>query len=86
MPGGEAASLLSFTKPQVVTLFSLVPGTNVGYPAIAMGIVGLLFTSAGLRSILADPQAHRRVRASSRWSCCSWPPSAWSWRAAASCW
>lgn len=57
-----AASLLSFTNPLVVTLFSLVPGTNVGYPAIALGIVGLLFTSAGLRSILADPVARRRVR------------------------
>ncbi len=28
-----------------MTLFGLVPGTNVGYPAIALGIIGLLFTS-----------------------------------------
>jgi hypothetical protein len=56
-----AASLLSFTNPLVVTLFGLVPGTNVGYPATAMGIIGLLFTSAGLRSILGDPAARRRV-------------------------
>jgi len=32
-----AASLLSFTNPLAVTLFGLVPGTNVGYPAIALG-------------------------------------------------
>src|SRR5689334_12905424 len=57
-----AASLLSFTNPLAVTLFGLVPGTNVGYPAMALGIIGLLFTSAGLRSILADPTARRRVR------------------------
>jgi len=57
-----AASLLSFTNPLVVTLFGLVPGTNVGYPAIAMGLIGLLFTSAGLRSILGDPVSRRRVR------------------------
>ena len=57
-----AASLLSFTNPLAVTLFGLVPGTNVGYPAIALGIIGLLFTSAGLRSILGDPAARRRVR------------------------
>jgi hypothetical protein len=57
-----AASLLSFTNPLVVTLFSRVPGTNAGYPATVMGIVGLLFTGAGLRSILADTSARHRVR------------------------
>ena len=45
-----------------MTLFGLVPGTNVGYPAIALGIIGLLFTGAGLRSILGEPAARRRVR------------------------
>lgn len=45
-----------------MTFFGLVPGTNVGYPAIALGIIGLLFTSAGLRSILGDPAARPRVR------------------------
>ena len=57
-----AASLLAFTNVLAVSLFGLVPGNNVGYPAIVLGIIGVLFTLAGLRSMLADPVGRRRIR------------------------
>lgn len=57
-----AASLLAFTNVLSVSLFGLVPSNNVGYPAIVLGIIGVLFTLAGLRSMLADPVARRRIR------------------------
>ena len=31
-----------------------VPGTNVGYPAVSLGVIGLFFTAAGMRSILSS--------------------------------
>jgi hypothetical protein len=42
-----AAALLAFTNAMAVSLFSLVPGTNPGYPAVVLGVIGLLFTAAG---------------------------------------
>lgn len=58
-----AAALLSFTNPLAVSLFSLVPGTNVGYPALVVAIIGLLFSAAGTRSFLArDSGQHRHWR------------------------
>jgi hypothetical protein len=62
-----AAALLAFTSVLSVSLFSLVPGTNAGYPALATGIIGLLFTAAGLRSIVKSPETtmqHVRRQAS----------------------
>lgn len=47
-----AAALLSFMNALTVSLFSLVPGTNAGYPALVVGIVGLLFSAAAMRSFL----------------------------------
>lgn len=55
-----AAALLSFTNPLAVSLFSLVPGTNVGYPALVVAVIGLLFSAAGTRSFLARGSARRR--------------------------
>jgi hypothetical protein len=49
-----SSALLAFTNALAVSLFGLVPDTNLGYPATAMGIVGLAFTAASLRSLLAD--------------------------------
>jgi len=57
-----AASLLAFTNVLAVSLFGLVPGNNIGYPAVVLGIIGVLFTLAGLRSMLADPAGRRRIR------------------------
>jgi hypothetical protein len=52
-----AAALLAFFNAMAVSLFSLVPGTNVGYPAVVLGLGGLLFTAASLRSIVASRAA-----------------------------
>jgi hypothetical protein len=54
-----AAALLAFTNALAVSLFSLVPGTNAGYPALTLGVIGLLFTAAGLRSVLASGEPLR---------------------------
>jgi hypothetical protein len=58
----EAAALLSFTSALSVSLFGLVPKTNVGYPAVAVAIIGILFSAAAVRSIVStssprDPSA-----------------------------
>ena len=57
-----AAALLAFTNALAVSLFGLVPNNEIGYPAAAFGVGGILFTLGGLRSILADPVARTRVR------------------------
>jgi hypothetical protein len=49
-----AAALLAFFNALAVSLFGLVPGTNIGYPALVLGISGLSFTAAALRSILSS--------------------------------
>jgi hypothetical protein len=50
-----SAALLAFTNALAVSLFSLVPGTHVGYPAVAVGVIGVVFSAAATRSILASP-------------------------------
>jgi hypothetical protein len=58
-----AAALLSFVNPLAVSMFALVPGTKVGYPAAIVGVIGLLFTFASCRSILrAVPGTVERIR------------------------
>jgi hypothetical protein len=49
-----AAAFLAFLNPLIVSLFGLVPETNVGYPAVTLGIIGVLFTAAGVRSVLSS--------------------------------
>jgi len=44
-----AAALLAFTNALAVSLFGLVPQTNVGYPAVTLGVIGLFFTAASIR-------------------------------------
>ena len=56
------AALLAFTNALSVSLFGLVPHNEIGYPAVVVGVGGLLFTLGGVRSILADPAARRRIR------------------------
>ncbi len=48
-----AAALLAFTNAFSVALFGLVPGTNVGIPAAIVGLIGLFFTAAGVRTIVS---------------------------------
>jgi hypothetical protein len=57
-----AAALLSFLNALAVSLFALVPDNTIGWPALAFGISGVLFTVAGLRSIIGDPVGRRRLR------------------------
>jgi hypothetical protein len=45
-----AASFLAFVNALAVSMFALVPGTNVGIPAFILGVTGLLFTAAGIRT------------------------------------
>jgi hypothetical protein len=56
------AALLAFTNALAVSLFGLVPHNEIGYPAVVVGVGGLLFALGGLRSILADPAGRRRIR------------------------
>ena len=55
-----AAAFLAFTNALAVALFGLVPGTNVGYPALVLGVIGIVFTGAGIRSILASQATSRQ--------------------------
>ena len=58
-----AAALLSFTNALAVSLFGLVPGTNVGVLAVAFATIGFFFSAAGMRSFLVDPSMqHKRSR------------------------
>jgi hypothetical protein len=50
-----AAALLAFSNALSVSLFGLVPGTNVGYPSVALGVIGIAFTAAAMRSIVTSP-------------------------------
>jgi hypothetical protein len=55
-----AAALLAFSNAMVVSLFSIVPGTNPGYPAAALGVIGILFTAAAIRSIRSSQATQRQ--------------------------
>jgi hypothetical protein len=55
-----AASLIAFTNALVVSLFGLVPGNGIGYPALVMGVIGVFFVSAGVKTTLAQPPAQQR--------------------------
>jgi len=57
-----AASILAFTNALAVSLFGLVPGNNVGYAATSVAVIGILFTAAGTRSIVAAPSARHHLR------------------------
>jgi len=54
-----AAALLAFNNALAVSLFSLVPGTGVGYPATVLGLVGIFFVAAGMRSIYVSDSLRR---------------------------
>ena len=55
-----AAALLAFINAFAVSIFGLVPGNNVGYPAVVLGVVGVLFTAAGMRSLREGPLTTRQ--------------------------
>jgi hypothetical protein len=49
-----AAAILAFTNAITVSLFGLVPGNNIGYPATVVAVGGIFFTLAGTRSMFAS--------------------------------
>lgn len=56
-----AAALLAFTSALTISLFGLVPGTNIGYPALILGVVGMAFTAAAIRSVIATRAPAREL-------------------------
>lgn len=65
-----AAAWLAFTNALAVALFGLVPGTNVGYPALVLGVIGVAFTVAGSGQFwLARPRPVSSCGKSGLWSC-----------------
>ena len=60
-----AAALQAFTNGLAVSLFGLVPGTNIGYPAVVLSVIGIAFTGASLRSVMTSrastPQKLRQL-------------------------
>ncbi len=56
-----ASCILAFTNALAVALFGLVPGNNVGYPAVAVAVIGIFFTAAGARSIFSSHLPRRHV-------------------------
>jgi hypothetical protein len=57
-----AAALLAFTSALAISLFGLVTGDNVGYAAFVLGISGVTFTAASLRSIFESTHDRRLIR------------------------
>jgi hypothetical protein len=55
-----AAALLAFNNALAVSLFGLVPNTNIGYPAVVLGVIGILFAAAAARSVIAAAPRSRR--------------------------
>jgi hypothetical protein len=49
-----ASALLAFTNALSVSLFGLVSLDSAGYAAISAGVIGILFTAASVRSIVAS--------------------------------
>jgi hypothetical protein len=49
-----SAALLAFGNAMAVSLFSLVPGTHVGYPAVVVGVIGVFFSASATRSLAAS--------------------------------
>lgn len=54
-----AAALLAFGNALAVSLFSLVPGTHVGYPAVVVGVIGIFFSAGATRSLASSPSTGR---------------------------
>jgi hypothetical protein len=55
-----SAALIAFTNALAVSLYGLVPDSNVGYPAAVFGVIGILFSAAGAKSIMSSLQTFRQ--------------------------
>lgn len=56
-----AAALVAFVNVLAVSLFALVPGTHLAYPAIVLGFIGVVYTAAAIRSIVTSEATRRQV-------------------------
>lgn len=65
-----SAALLAFGNALAVSLFSLVPGTHVGYPAVVVGVIGVFFSAAATRSLVVR-------RSTGHWRGLHLPLTAW---------
>jgi hypothetical protein len=55
-----SAALLTFNNALAVSLFGLVPNTNVGFPAVVLGVIGITFSAAAVRSIRSSGSPARQ--------------------------
>jgi hypothetical protein len=55
-----AAALLCFVNALAVSLYGLVPDGNIGYPALTLGVIGISFVAAAVRSVLSSGSAPRQ--------------------------
>jgi hypothetical protein len=55
-----SAALLTFNNALAVSLFGLVPNTNVGFPSVVLGVIGITFSAAAVRSIRTSGSAARQ--------------------------
>ena len=56
-----AAALVAFVNALAVSLFGLVPGTHLAYPAIVLGFIGVVYTAAAIRSIVTSEATRRQI-------------------------
>lgn len=55
-----SAALLTFNNALAVSLFGLVPNTNAGIPSVVLGVIGIAFSAAAVRSIRASGSPARQ--------------------------
>jgi hypothetical protein len=54
-----AASLLAFISALAISLFALAANNDVGYPPLVLGVIGISFTAASVRSIYESTHDRR---------------------------
>jgi hypothetical protein len=57
-----AAALLAFTSVLTISLFALIGPNSFAYSALVMGVAGISFTAASLRSIYESAHSRRLLR------------------------